>query len=411
MDDLLLYPKLAYLSLSLSFYATYVYTPNYLEEHWGIPTHSYGYITAICVLSLFGSLLWGRMAERFDAHRAILVGCTTAYAVLFGALWFGIGAKESLIWRVIIVCVLYGGAGVFGSAMTPLLDRVVLLSLPDPDTFGRQRLWGSLGHALVVTLNGWGIERFGYGFMFIALAASTASFIAIMLCYPVKSAEQPRPSVESIQLEKSVAVGGNSSMWGPVSRLLTSSPFVMFIIGTLMAGYVRCVVGTFVPVYFKKVRMMKDLHYGLAMQARLIPEILFFFYGKTVVAHTSNETVMLIGHLTGVLRSAIYGLAPTTSSYSWITVPGEVLKGINHASITMAGTKIANTLATPGCETTALAAFHGIYGSLAMIVAGIAGGVVLDYFGDNSRAFQVLFQWTAIAGLLPVLFFIIRRHH
>jgi MFS family permease len=401
MDHLLLYPKLAYLSLSMSFYATYVYTPNYLEEHWGIPTHSYGYISAICVLSLFGSLLWGRMAERFNAHRAILVGCTAAYAVLFGTLWFGVGAKESLMWRIIIVCTLYGVSGAFGSAMTPLLDRIVLVSLPDPDAFGRQRLWGSLGHALVVTMNGWGIEKFGYGFMFSALAVSTVSFIAIMLCYPEKAMEQPKTPVAVEQ----------QSMWRPVSRLLTSWPFVMFIIGTLIAGNVRCVVGVFVPVYFKKVRMMKDLHYGLAMQARLIPEILFFFYGKAVAAHTSTETVMLIGHLTGVLRSAIYGLAPTTSSYSWITVPGEILKGINHASITMAGTKIANTLAIPGCETTALAAFHGIYGSLAMIVAGIAGGVVLDYFGDNSRAFQVLFQWTAIIGLLPVILFVIRRRH
>lgn len=386
----------------MALYSTYVYTPIYLEQAWSVSTHSYGYISSICVLSLSGSVVFSRLSERYSCPKFVLFLCTSMYSVLFGLLWTESGAKLPPLLRMGIVTLLYGGSSAFAAAIPPILDDIVLKVLSgrvgfSKELFGRQRLWSSIGHAIIVAVNGWGIQSFGFTSMFLCMCVSSILFL-LSLCLlhmPTYSPSQDDFSFNPSPVQESSA----PSVWS----LLMHSSFAFFSLGILIAGFVRCVVGTFGPIYFKKVLLMKEAYYGLAMQTRLVPEILLYFYGKEVSESYGNNMLMLIGQLSGIMRAAIYGAAPGGSHYSWIIYPAEMLKGINNASIMMAGPHMVYQYAPLGGAATALGIFHGVYSSVAMILAGLVGGQILQYMDDTAKGFRVLFLTTSLCGTLSVL--------
>lgn len=444
----LIYPKLAYMTMSMALYSTYVYTPAYFEAAWGVPTHGYGYISAISVLSLAGSLLWSRLGERMRCANGMMYICSALYAALFGVLGLEIGARgtDDLV-RMALVTICYGGSSAFGGALSPLLDHLVLEYLEGhvqytKELYGRQRLWSSIGHALIVVINGWGIQTYGYKSMFICLFASTAAFLLTLILLHTSVARTTRPTERAgIQQggesnaskegehERTGSVPASSpsqvtliTSGGPTAlvpqpangrpsllRLLGHPVFALFTTSILIAGFVRCVVGSFGPVYFKKILMMREGVYGMAMQTRLLPEMLCFFYGGELSKRYGSDLLMLIGQLAGIMRAAVYAMTPAGPGYSWVTYPAEMLKGLNNAAIMMAGPRMAHDIAPPGEGATALAIFHGTYSSLAMIVAGVAGGQVLRVFGDTAIGFRNLFMVTALSGLIPIIVMIILK--
>lgn len=441
----LIYPKLAYLTMSMTLYSTYVYTPAYFEAAWGVPTHGYGYLSAISVLSLVGSLLWSRLGERMRCASEMMYICSILYAVLFGVLGLEIGARgtDRLI-RMALVTICYGGSSAFGGALSPLLDHLVLEYLEGhmqytKELYGRQRLWSSIGHALIVIVNGWGIQTYGYRSMFVCLFASTAAFLLTLVPLHasiargvkrpiertgngIRSGEGGARKEESGEVQTSfpsqvaltpsspaVLVSQPPNERSSLLRLRGHPVFALFITGILIAGFVRCVVGSFGPVYFKKVLQMRESVYGIAMQTRLLPEMLCFFYGSELSSRYGNNLLMLIGQLAGIMRAGVYAVTPAGPRHSWVTYPAEMLKGLNNAAIMMAGPRIAHDIAPPGEGATALAIFHGTYGSLAMILAGVIGGQVLRVFGDTATGFRNLFMVTALSGLLPIVAMAILR--
>lgn len=435
-DNWLIYPKLAYLTMSMALYSTYVYTPAYFEAAWGVPTHGYGYISAISVLSLSGSLIWCRLGERLGCASGMMYVCALLYAGLFGLLWAEMGARgTSYLTRMALVTACYGGSSAFGGALSPLLDHLVLEYLErharyTKDIYGRQRLWSSIGHALIVALNGWGIQTYGYKSMFICLFASTGVFIVSLLWLHANVGCVARSTRQPVQqdggdTDKAEAERGQASLTPQATAITTTSSttlapqpsadkhsllrllshpiFVLFITSILIAGFVRCVVGSFGPIYFKKVLRLRESVYGVAMQTRLLPEMLCFFYGNVISGRYGSDSLMLVGQLAGIMRSFAYAVTPAGPSHSWVIYPAEMLKGINNAAIMMAGPRLAHDVAPPGEGATALAIFHGVYGSLAMILAGLIGGQVLQVFGDTAVGFRNLFLITTFSGLIPIV--------
>jgi len=106
------------------------------------------------VSRIYGPNLWGWLADHYRARGAIARACAVAAAVVFAAVllhpgfWgmFALLAVLNLFWSGILPLAEASTMGLLGSRI---------------GTYGRIRLWGSVGFVLVVVAGGYLLDRFG----------------------------------------------------------------------------------------------------------------------------------------------------------------------------------------------------------------------------------------------------------
>src|SRR5690606_14089375 len=101
----------------------------------------------------------------------------------FSALRFHVMNSYGYWPKMIYVSVLYGLSNFFISAMYPLLDdRIFAILVQNPNfntkLYGKQRLWGSIGQAIISQLNAYGLKtKLRYDILFINLGWTSALFV------------------------------------------------------------------------------------------------------------------------------------------------------------------------------------------------------------------------------------------
>ncbi len=424
LDEWLVLPKLLYLALNMFVYSTYYFTINYFKDVWNIPVHAYGIIAGLTTIGFFGSILWTILADRTGRHKTILLLTALGFWASFSALRLElVNPQTSGYWsKMIYVSCLYGLSNLFISAMYPLLDdRIFALLMTNPKfstkLYGKQRLWGSIGQAIITQLNAYGIQsRLHYDILFINLSWTSTLFMVLVIFgipshLPSKRVEKVKDeSKEVIPLDTTILSSGNIQMYDskqedksvftPALRLLSKAQFWFFIALILSAGYVRSILGHYLVYYFENTVRQKADIYTYAMQMRLISEISLFFVGRPLLNKFGSFWIMMIGLLTGTLRVTGYALIPPTKKWSYSAFGLEILKGVNNACIVTSGVRIAHQLAPPGCEATAQGFFSGIQSSLANAIAGIVGGLILKIYEDDPHKVIKLFMHTSIFSFL-----------
>lgn len=403
---------------------------TFLLQNWGVSDSQYGYMFCLCAFSFVGSVSWSLLADKTRKHKLILILatiCCTAFFVPLRA--YHMFASTSSMVRLAFVCLCYGGSNFCISALYPLLDnRVFELLSGDPrftkGLFGRQRLFGIFGQSIISIITGWLIQRYGYDMMFLTFLVSSLLFI-VMVHLGIQSdgdAISNRQSLTKVQSDGTdadakylVSQTKDTEMTkGPVKfslmtsflQIITTFDFFIFLLVMLIASSVRAVVGHYLPRYFEKSMELKTGEYPIRMQLRLIPEVILLFWGKEIFDTIGNPKALLIGQISGVIRTAAYAFIPTALQ-SRYTLPLyiELLKGVNNACITAAGARYVHEIAPPGAATSAQGIFSGVHCNLSYAAAGIFGGVVLKMEEKNPLAYQVLFKYTTYAGLVGCLLF------
>lgn len=410
-DEYLLLPKLLYLTANMSVYASYTYVSNYFAEVWRIPIHKFGYLSGLSAASFAGSLLWTMLADRTNRHKLILFVSVISYALLFCSLKIEHPRIMMDGWkREALVSFAYGGSNLFISAIYPLLDNRMLLLLSKDtrytkDLFGRQRLWGTVGQVLITGINGLGIQYFGYDVMFVSLACSSLLFLLVVF-FAIPSSLSPCNSepttVEEPKKEK------RANFWRPFFELVTNLDFIFFLSIVLVTGYARGILGNFLPYYLQYVMHQSPAVYGIALQTRLVTEILFFFIGKQLLQVFGVYGILLLAQVSGALRALLYTVIPSTKAWSYAVFGIELLKGINNACLISAGVKLAHEMAPEGCETTAQGFVSGVYGNLANAAAGVLGGFILQNFAHDPMAFRYLFAATTVVSAVAIVLYILK---
>lgn len=408
-------PKLVYFTLNMALYSSLTFTSAYFFERWGLPIYQFGALSSLSIIELFGAMWWGGLADRSGRHREILLGCTWMYCACFCALpvmeWV-VPDEDGMAVKLGISTVLLGATYFFMSSFFPLVDSCVLRELKTRNhsnnehlSFGKQRLWGTIGHAAISVISAQFISWYGWPGMFGVMILTCVAFSLII--YTI-----PDGQVSSVSVEESSDHVADPGDW----TFLFKFDFLLFLFVVLLSGYMRSILSIFLPYHFLIDMQQTPLFVGMTAVFRISAEILIFAYAQTSSAIRINDSglgtrsgevkLVLLGLTAGVVRVAGYGSLKFIEEVSgfplWVVVfLLESLKGISVACLISGAVRLAHDLVPESASTKAQALVSGTYSGLSTGLAGLIGGGVT--FILPSRDLTTMFRLTAASGLVGIL--------
>lgn len=206
---------------------------------------------------------------------------------------------------------------------------------------------------------------------------------------------------------------------GSILLLMRNIVFLHFLVCVLITGIARSVVGNFLHQFLRESLKISHFKATVVTQTKLVSEILFFFFGKQMIARFGTHRVFLAAQLSGLVRVCAYCLMPIFENHvpgktniPWLFLPifVEALKGINNACLLSAGARIAHDCAPRGCQSLAQGFFSGVNSYLSISLAGILSGVIFHITKSASTAvsYHQLFVVTSALAFLGIVIYSIR---
>eukprot|EP00919_Chromeraceae_sp_WS-2016_P050391 GHVR01119521.1.p1 GENE.GHVR01119521.1~~GHVR01119521.1.p1 ORF type:complete len:123 (-),score=22.00 GHVR01119521.1:322-690(-) len=119
----------------------------------------------------------------------------------------------------------------------------------------------------------------------------------------------------------------------------------MFLFGCGMA-----IVEQFLFLYLMEVFDVTSNFLGMVIVVMTIFEVPVFFYDKVIFAKFSMKGLLVLSHVTFVVRMLGYTLVP--KEHPWLVLLLEPLHGINYAAMWSVAVSLARSLAPEGKEAT-----------------------------------------------------------
>jgi MFS family permease len=443
IDYYLILPKLLYMSLNLAVYSTHTFTAMYFYKEWNLEIWQYGFIATLAAIHFLTAPLWGRLADKTGWHRILLLSGIAGYAGSFGLLQIKGIATNNRTGKVVWTGFLYGLSFVFNSGLFPLVDEQMLRLLKSRESskrarelFGRQRLFGSLGHGLATLITGIGIDKYGFLAMFFNLFISCGIFsLLVLILIPVKYSPSDEKKIKEVNIEeesilknkeieneqiKSTTVGVEESK-GEIPlennekekkkassslKLFKSVSFLLFLLMVFCSGYVRAVLSLYLPFYLQKDHNLSATLVAIAKLCQVASEVVLFGLGKYLYRVASPPWLVLMAQVSGIGRAFAYAFLPPRGSWYFAAFGIELLKGASTALAISGGVIMAEELANKaghGLETFSQGMFSGVYTGLASAAGGSIGGLILMLLPNHS--ISTLFLITAIAASVTTVIF------
>ena len=409
-------PKLIYFTLNMALYSSLTFTSAYFFERWGLPIYQFGALSSLSIVELIGAIWWGGLADRSGRHREILLGCTWIYCGCFCLLplaeWI-LPDEDAAGLKLALSTVLLGATYFCMSSFFPLVDSCVLHELKrrtadgpgssDHVSFGKQRLWGTIGHAAISVISAQFISWFGWSGMFGVMILTCVAFSLIIYTIPDGQAIELEPS----PIEESNSLNQNST-W----TFLFKFDFLLFLFVVLLSGYMRSILSIFLPYHLLIDLNQTPMFVGMTAVFRISAEILIFAYTSGKISpetsgglgtRAGEVKLVLLGLGAGVLRVAGYSVLEWLENASglplWLVVfLLESLKGISVACLISGAVRLAHDLVPESASTRAQALVSGTYSGLSTGLAGLIGGGVTFFL--PSRDLTEMFRITAASGLV-----------
>lgn len=463
-------PKGLFFTLNLMIYAIHALETTYYVKELKLREYEVGFIYAFQLIPFLVSIWLGNLADAHAAHRDMAIYLTAIYC-LANAVTSVKGVVEGNPPMIIGLKIV---ASCCSGAVFPFVDAMVVSMLAQrgtfsKDSFGSQRMFGSLGHLFATAL----CHRFNYYLvshdgMFCFLNLSGLFFILVILLgippdmkiekgsghhhhappqankisqplpFGVPSTSpvpthtpSPSPLTHEQDTDKCLKVAEQVQMQisatpapppvhleavSPVIRLLTSLEFLAFLAFILCAGYSRSVMTIYQKHYVVGVLEKSDSNLDFMEFFRTGSEMAIYYTSKYIIAWLGPHWVLLISQTSGLLRMLIYAFYSTiftdeTSENLKIGVIcfGELMKGLNTGMMMSCAIRVANEMAPSGCEGSAQSLLSGSYNALGLTVAGVLSGLVLYVFKDLKNVAYMSYMFifsSALSAIFIVLFFI-----
>lgn len=320
-------------------------------QRLGLSGTQIGILNAIMPLGMaFLAPIWGGLADNWNAHRLILRVALLSTATV-GLLLTGASSFPQVVLLISLFTLL-------GTTAAPLLDSYgVTLGAEKGMSFGRLRVWGSVGYTLVVWLVGTAMGGRVSSLFLFAYAAALISTCAATFGLPARQGTHRHGHRQ-----------GAAQLWRrPDLQLLLLVTFLLFTsttpVFTLFGLYVEALGGTSALL-------------GTASAVAAISEFPVFFWGGRLIERLGSRRLYLIALGVFTVRLALYTVAP---SASWV-LGVQLLHGLSFGFYLIAA--MALLYERVGSEQVATA--QGLLASAmacGQIVGALLSGAVLDRFG------------------------------
>lgn len=418
-------PKALYFASNYLIYVLHNYKAQFLVERKSVPVDRIGMVYAVVGMNFVGSIVWSRLADRLQLHRAISVVAPWLYAVS-AAFYLVPGVPKA--WQSVYVTAVMGVSNFFSSAIFPLLDAMVFALLRrdaqasfdgDRALFGRQRLFGTLAIPMATTTAYLLItftDNNNYTALFVNMFVAACLYSAIVyfgVPPDLQVGAKEKQQDDGLD-EQGPAKGTPPSFWQIIR--FTSPALPVLLLFVLSSGYLRALMNIYQNYMVDGLLESHRRGPLILSMVRTVSEAVCFFLSKTVIDGVGVWGALIISQLAGIARVLGYGLMPRrTQSVLMVAAPLELLKGINTGLVVSAATRLGNQMAPPNAHGTVHGLLAGTYTGLAMAIGGCLSSAMMQWCvvpehlvsgGDAKDAIyfklQYMFLWSA-AGSAVVL--------
>ncbi len=292
------------------FYFFYFATLGVLVPYWGLYLQSVGFtpvdignLIAILMFSrIVAPMVWGWIADHRESRMAVVRLASFLTIVAFSGAFFG-----SVFWWLAAVMLVFS---FFWHASLPLLEVFVMRHTASrPGTYGRVRLWGSIGFIVAVTALGPVIDLRGPWWALPALLTMMLGIWLFSLMLPeseMKGAvEHPvpfrqallRPEVFAFLLACLLMQISHGPYYTFYSIYLEGYGYSKTLIGLLWAFAVLCEIGVFL--------LMQRLLVRVALRAVLLASFFLAAVRWLLIGHYPESLPVLV--VAQTLHAATFG--------------------------------------------------------------------------------------------------------
>lgn len=318
----------------------------------GMSSARIGVLAALLPLvTMTAAPLWGVLADWLHFHRRLLPFAMLATIPCMASLW------QANTFPGLVISV--GAFAAFLAPITPLADSAVLHRLAEHRyTYGRFRLWGSVGFGSTAWIAGELIETFGKPAAF-ALAMALM-MLAVMLTHPLV-APRPRPA---------------QSLGPAILRMASDVRWMSFLLASFLSGIGFSVFNNYLVLYLKSLGAGEGF-LGFLVGVSSLSELPFFFYSAHLMHKWSPRGLLLISYALLSLRCLLTSLLRQPTPAIII----QLLQGPTFSAGWAAGVAYADDTAPSQLSATAQSAFGAAQFGLAGAVGGLFGGHVYGALG------------------------------
>lgn len=325
---------------------------NVYYQETGLSGTQIGAINTLApLLSGISSIAIGMLNDRYGHTRllfgaACLGGIGTAIAI---------GQNQNFLWILIFA----GLLSFFANPLPPLLDSTLIRRLgPDAYTYGRFRVWGTIGFILTSALGAQLIHRFGLPVVFPAFALALAIFL-------VSSQRIPDTPLQSEAV----------SPFKGLAQMMRQSAWLLFAAGVFLIWISVTGFNVFHGVTIKLLGGDENL-VSLSSMAAAGAEIPIMLASAPLLKRFGARRFVQVAFVGYVIRMSAYALMPTPQ---WAPVIS-LLQIISFGPFWLGAVAYADELAPASLKATSQGLLATVM-SLANMVGAIIGGRILDLSG------------------------------
>lgn len=332
---------------------------NLYYERMGLSGVQIGTLSALTVLvGSLAALILGGIADMYNWHNRIL-----RFAFLLCTLSVLILAQASSFYSLIAIVIFYA---IFNSPIIPILDSSALVSVKSNGTsYGKLRLWGTIGWAISTLLVGMLIDNFDILWLFY-------SYIAFMLFTFLLSLIQ-RTRISHLK-----------TSFAPGLHRLVRAYFFIFLLAIFLVSMTSSAFHSFFSIYLDGIGA-DERFIGIAWMIAAVSEIPIMLGSGYMIQRFSAGGLLKISFIAYALRWLLL---------SFITVPQwvivvQLLHGLSFAAFLVGGVTYINQLVPASLITTGQAIFTSVSFGLASIIGSLVAGYFFDTWGLTAL-FRVL---------------------
>ena len=305
------------------------------------------------VLLVLFPVLWGILADRLQARRAIYVSCNITSAMV----WSLYLCTTRFEWLVIITL----GYGVFFSPVISFLEAFTMDVLgKEKLRYGQTRAWGSIAFIAVVILVGRMIDTYPVGIILplIMIGGLIQSVVSLGV-----------PSVRTIQLQRL------SSGAGP----FMSRKSIFFLICAFLMLLSHGAYYGFFSIHLEKLGFGKTF-IGISWAVASAAEIIVMIYSGRIFKRFSLETVMVFSFSIAAMRwflLAFVGSGP-------VILITQVLHAFTYGAFHMASILFVDALSSEASKTLGQAVNNAVSYGLGLMAGFFLSGYLYETIGSHA---------------------------
>lgn len=344
---------------------------NVYLERIGLTGTQIGLIGSIApLIALMSNPLWGGVADRWQIHRQLMAGL----ALVAGLISLGFLATDNF-WLILLLAI---GLYFFRAPVPALLDSAVmkLVELGD-SSYGRQRLWGSVGFM---------VTAFGLG-----------QLVAVDDLRPIFWLHAGMLAIGCAILGAQFPVYGEPARIDILAglRTLTRQPgYASYLTGMTLLGMGLAGYSTFLGLHILKLGG-NEAQIGLAWMLNAILEIPVMFLVERRFGRFRNSQLLLVGF--GGYALAWFGLALAQTPLQLLLIIPAV--GACYGLLWVAAVSYAAESAPEGMEATAQSLTGAAMSGLGFGIGSLVAGYVWDV-ADGHTVLLVAAAGMVLAGII-----------